>query len=124
MENNQVFMYEYSAATNKAVEQIRSRYLPKEENKLDTLRRLDNRAKTAGVIEALTTGIIGALIFGIGMCFGLDVFAGADWLTVLFCVIGAAVMIPAYRIYKYVSEKTKARLTPEILRLSDEILGN
>ena len=117
-------MYEYSAATNKAVEQIRSRYLPKEENKLDTLRRLDNRAKAAGVIEALSTGIIGALMFGIGMCFGLDVFAGADWLTVLFCVIGAAVMIPAYHIYKYVSEKTKAKLTPEILRLSDEILGN
>ncbi|MBE6589782.1 MAG: hypothetical protein E7643_06345 [Ruminococcaceae bacterium] len=124
MENNKIFTYSYSALQNKEVESIRKKYLPKEENKVETLRRLDRRAQSAGMVTSLTVGVIGCLIFGIGMCFGLDVFAGADWLSVLFCVIGAAVMLPAYPVYRLISRKVKARLTPEILRLSEELLGS
>jgi len=121
MENN-TFSYSYSAATNKEVESIRKKYMPKEESKLETLKKLDMRAECAGVIESLCLGVIGALIFGVGMCFGLDVFGGADWLTLLFMIIGVAIMIPAYPIYKRISRKTKAALTPDIIRLSDEIM--
>jgi len=32
-------------------------------------------------------------------------------------------MIPAFPIFKYISKKKKASLTPEILRLSDEIIN-
>ena len=91
---------------------------------MEILRRLDNRVQTAGMIPALCIGVIGVLIFGIGMCFGLDVFAGADFLSVLFCVIGVIVMLPAYPVYRHIASKTKAELTPEILRLSDEIMKN
>lgn len=122
MENNKIFTYQYSAKQNREVEQIRRKYLPKEENKMETLRRLDVRVQMAGTIPSLCVGIIGCLIFGIGMCFGLDVFAGADWLSVLFGVIGVIVMLPAYPVYKHISGKTKAELTPEILRLSEEIM--
>ena len=119
---NKSFTYNYSAARNKEVENIRKKYMPKEESKIETLKRLDDRVQTAGMIEGLCLGIIGALVFGIGMCFFLEVFAGAVWLTVLFMVIGTLLMIPAYPIYRIISRKTKAKLTPEILRLSEEIM--
>ena len=122
MENNKVFTYQYSAAQNREVEHIRKKYLPREESKLEILRKLDSRVQAAGIIPALCIGVIGCLVFGIGMCFGLDVFAGADWLSVLFGIIGVSVMIPAYPVYKRISAKTKEELTPEILRLSEEIM--
>ena len=123
MENNEVFTYHYSATQSKEVESIRRKYLPREETKFERLQRLDNRVQAAGVVPSLVMGVIGCLIFGIGMCFGLDVFVGADFITVLFCVMGALIMLPAYPVYKYVAQKTKSALAPEILRLSDEIIG-
>ena len=119
---NKSFTYNYSAARNKEVESIRRKYLPEEENKLETLKRLDYKVQRAGMIESLCFGIIGALVFGVGMCFFLEVFAGATWITVLFMIIGTLLMIPAYPIYKKIARKTKAELTPEILRLSEEIM--
>lgn len=123
MENG-IFTYKYSAKQNSEVEKIRNKYLPREESKLERLKKLDHRVQNAGMVEGLSIGIAGCLIFGIGMCFGLDVFEGADWLTLLFGAVGSLVMIPAYGVYKRIARKTKSELTPEILRLSDEILMN
>lgn len=122
MENSNVFNYHYSAAQNKEVESIRRKYMPQEKSKLEQLKALDSRVQTAGMIQALTIGVIGCLVFGIGLCFGLDVLAGADWLTLLFCILGSVIMFPAYPVYRQISKKTKAELVPEILRLSDEII--
>ena len=121
MENN-TFTYNYSAVRNKEVESIRRKYLPEEESKLETLKRLDYKVQSAGMIESLCIGIIGALVFGIGMCFFLEVFAGVAWLTALFMIIGTLLMIPAYPIYRRIAHRTKEKLTPEILRLSEEIM--
>ena len=121
---NKPFTYNYSAVRNKEVESIRRKYLPEEESKLETLKRLDYKVQSAGMIESLCFGIIGALVFGVGMCFFLEVFAGATWITVLFMIIGTLLMIPAYPIYKKIARKTKAELTPEILRLSEEIMNS
>ena len=123
MENN-TFSYNYSAARNKEVESIRKKYIPHEESKLERLKKLDLRVQMAGTIESLCFGIVGALIFGIGMCFFLDVFAGAAWLSALFMIIGTVIMIPAYPRYRRIARKTKAELTPVILRLSEEIMSS
>ena len=119
---NKTFRYSYSATQNKEVESIRNRYLPKEENKLEILKKLDSRVQSAGMIESLCLGIVGALVFGVGMCFGLDALHGADFLAFLFGLVGTAMMLPAYPLYKRISKKTKARFSPEILRLSEEIM--
>ena len=74
------------------------------------------------MIESLCIGIIGALVFGIGMCCFLEVFAGVAWLPALFMIIGTLLMIPAYPIYRRIAHRTKEKLTPEILRLSEEIM--
>ena len=121
MKNN-TFNYTYSAARNKEVESIRNKYMPREESKIERLKKLDLRVQMAGTIESLCFGIVGALVFGIGMCFFLGVFAGAFWLAVLFMLLGTVIMIPAYPIYRRTAQKTKAELTPEILRLSEEIM--
>lgn len=119
---NKTFSYNYSASRNKEVEAIRKKYMPKEESKLEKLKRLDGRVQGAGVIEALCIGVLGALIFGIGMCLFLGVFTGSPWLTAILMVSGLLLMIPAYPIYKQISYKTRNALTPEILQLSEEIL--
>lgn len=119
---NQSFTYSYSATKNNEVENIRKKYMPREESKLERLKRLDVQVQMAGMIESLTLGIVGALVFGIGMCFFLEVFSGAIWLTALFMIIGVLIMIPAYPIYKRISVKTKRELTPEILHLSEELM--
>ena len=119
---NKSFTYNYSAARNKEVESIRRKYMPREESKLERLKKLDLRVQMAGTIESLCFGIVGALVFGIGMCFFLDVFAGAAWLTAILMICGTLLMIPAYPIYRRIARKTKAELTPEILRLSEEIM--
>ena len=60
MENN-TFSYNYSAVKNKEVESIRKKYMPREESKLERLKKLDLRAQSAGMIEGLSLGIVGAL---------------------------------------------------------------
>ncbi len=119
---NKTFDYNYSAKEHKEIENIRNRYISREENKMETLKRLDRRARNAGIIESLCLGIIGALVFGVGMCFFLDVFAGATWIAVALFAAGALLMLPAYPMKKYISRKVKDKLSPEILRLSDELL--
>jgi Flp pilus assembly protein TadB len=121
MENN-TFNYTHSAAKNKEVENIRKKYMPHEESKLEKLKKLDLRAQTAGMIESLCIGIVGSLVFGVGMCFFLKVFTGELWVTVLFMLLGVLLMLPAYPIYKHISKKTRKKLTPEILRLSEEVI--
>jgi len=121
MENN-TFTYQYSAARNREVESIRNKYLPHEESKPEVLKKLDARAQSAGMVEGLCVGVIGMLLFGVGLCFGLDALPGADWLTLLFAVLGVMTMLPAYPIYRRISRKTRERPTPEILRLSEEIM--
>ena len=121
MENTQNFNYSYSAARNKEVESIRNKYITREETKIEKLRRLDRKVSEAGMIESLATGVIGSLIFGVGMCFGLDALAGADWLTFAFAIPGVIVMLGAYPIYRRLQKRAKAIYVPEILKLTDEI---
>ncbi|MBO5109417.1 MAG: hypothetical protein J6D21_01750 [Clostridia bacterium] len=119
---NETFSYQYSAKRNQEVESIRKKYIPQEESKIEILRKLDSRVQTAGMIESLCIGIIGALVFGIGMCFFLDVFVGVAWIDKILFVAGMMLMIPAYPMHRHISRKTKAKLTPEILRLTDELM--
>ncbi len=122
MENNGAFHYRYSAANNRELENIRKKYLPQEESKMERLKRLDDQVQAAGMLQGLIFGIIGCLILGIGVCFCLDVFTAAPWLTVVLLILGALIMLPAYPVYRRIARKTKERLAPEILKLSDEII--
>ena len=74
----------------------------------------------------MTLGIIGTLIFGTGMCFGLGVFGtGAIFMFigVLLGIVGAAVCIINYPLYKKLLKKGKEKYAFEILELAKEITG-
>ena len=124
MDTNSIFSYTYSAPQNQEVENIRKKYLPKEESKLDELKRLDRQVQQAGIAESLCLGIIGCLIFGVGMCMGLEAIPGGMVLAVIFGIIGTAIMIPAYSVCRRKERKVREQLTPRILALAEELAAN
>jgi len=118
------FSYKYSATENKEIQEIRKKYLPQSENKLDELKRLDAKVQNSGMVESLCTGIIGCLIFGIGMCLAMQVL-GSGIMTmivgILIGIVGMAVMLVAYPVCHAKKRKAKEKLSPRILKLTDEL---
>lgn len=62
MNQSEAFVYTYSAKDNAEIEQIRRKYLPQSESKLEELKRLNATVQKSGVVEALSAGIGGMLI--------------------------------------------------------------
>jgi len=123
MEKNQEsFQYTYSAKEQAEIKRIRSKYIPKEENKMERLQRLDASATQKATMYAIIVGVIGALILGTGMSCCM---VWADTLLIpgiVIGVIGMAVVAVAYPLYNRTLKKERARIAPEILRLTDELM--
>lgn len=116
------FEYTYSAPEQEEIKKIREKYLPREENKMDQLRRLDAQVTRKGTIVALVVGILGCLVMGTGMSLCM-VWAGV-WLApgIAIGIVGIAAVAAAYPLYVRITEKEKARLGPQILRLTEELM--
>lgn len=123
MNNEHAFFYTYSAKENQEVLDIRKKYLPQEETKLEELKRLDHLVQNSGVMEALIIGILGCLVFGLGMCLAMEVIGNAVWLGVILGLLGMAGMIAAFPVYRRYFHKAKNRHAPRILELTDELSG-
>ena len=123
MEHQQnAFEYTYSAPQQEEVRKIREKYLPKEEDKMEQLRRLDRSATRKGTTAALVVGIIGTMLLGIGMCCCM-VWQGALFFPGV--VIGCAGIFGtclAYPLYARITQKERERIAPEILKLTEELL--
>lgn len=122
MDNENQYNYTYSAKDHAEIKQIRDKYCPKEDDKLEQLRRLDAGVTRKGTIVSIITGIIGCLILGMGMScimvWGDNLFVPG----ICIGIIGLAGVVAAYPLYAYITKKQKERIAPEILRLSDELL--
>ena len=126
MDNN-AFEYTYSAQQQKEVEAIRQKYLPKEEDKMEQLRKLHAIPTQKAQAASLAVGIIGALIMGTGMSLAMtDIGAAlgslAMALGIFAGVAGMVLAALAYPAYNRVLKKQREKIAPEILRLSDELL--
>lgn len=110
--NENAFSYTYSAACNQEVLNIRKKYLPQEETKLEELKRLDHLVQNSGVTESLCAGIGGCLIFGLGLCLAMEVIGHIIWLGVILGLIGAFGMLAAFPVYRKCFNKAKAQYTP------------
>ena len=122
--NQETFTYSYSAKQNSEVLEIRKKYLPREEGKLEELKRLDYTVQTSGMTESLCAGIGGALVFGLGMCLAMQVIGNGVLLVilgVLLGIVGIAGMLVAYPVYRRVFDRTKQKFTPRILELTAEL---
>ena len=117
------FSYTYSAACNQEVLNIRKKYLPKEESKLEELKRLDHLVQNAGVVESLCAGIGGCLIFGLGLCLAMEVIGHMVWLGIVLGLVGVTGMLAAFPVYRKYFNKAKAQCAPRILELADALSG-
>lgn len=118
------FSYKYTAVENREIQEIRKRYLPQSESKLEELKRLDLQVQNSGMIESLCTGIINCLIFGLGMCLAMQIIGngiGMMILGIFIGLIGMAGMIVAYPVYRAKQRKAKEKLSPRILELTEEL---
>ena len=120
------FEYRYvapSASERKEIESIKRNYLPKkkEESKINQLRKLDGKVKSIPQIASLVLGIVGTLIFGLGLSMVLE------WSLTLWGVLVAAVgVVPialAYPMFIKLDKKMKEKYGKQILDLSDELLN-
>ena len=55
------FVFTYSAKQQREIENIRKKYLPKED-KMETLRRLDKSAEKPGTMAGIIVGVIGTML--------------------------------------------------------------
>lgn len=125
--NNNDFEFTYSAPTTaerREIENIKKNYIPqtKTELALEKLRKLDSRVKNIPVSLSLVFGVIGTLIFGLGLTMVLE------WNLLLWgiivMVVGLVPVVFAYPLFKKVTAKLKEKYSPEIIKLSDELLNN
>ena len=121
--NENTFQYTYSAPENQEVLNIRKKYLPREESKLDELKRLDGLVQNSGITESLIVGVGGSLIFGFGMCLSMEVIGNTVWLGILLGLIGTALMLAAYPVHRKFFTKAKEKHAPRILELTAELTG-
>lgn len=125
--NNETFHYTYSAKEQEELQAIRKKYAAPEEDKMETLRRLDASVSRQPTLCSITVGVVGALLLGIGMSLtmtDLGDLLGRAALPVGCAVgiVGIALVCLAYPLYGRMVRKARARIAPEILRLTDELM--
>ncbi len=128
-EKKETFTYTYSAAQQEEIAAIRKKYAaePIEVDKMEQLRKLDAGVTQKAMIAALTVGVLGALIMGTGMSLIMtDLAAILGMASALFPgiaigIVGMAGVIAAYPLYQFVLKKERAKVAPQILKLTEEL---
>ena len=127
MENNQSFQFTYSAEEQAEVQKIRNKYIVREASKMDQLRALDSKPARKARAWAITLGVIGALIMGTGMSLCMTELSGflggyAWFVGIPVGVAGMVLVALAYPLYNSILKKERARIAPEILQLTEELM--
>ena len=127
MEKNQeIFTYTYSAQQQEEVQNIRKKYLPAEEDKMEQLRRLDASTHRKPTAVAIAVGVVGALIMGLGMSLCMTELSGFLGGTAMFVgipvgLLGIAIAAAAFPLYRKLLQQERSKVAAEILRLTDEL---
>lgn len=120
-QNEQGFQYTYSAPQREEVEAIRKKYLPPKEDKMATLRRLDQGATRKATVAAISLGVPFTLLFGAGMSMCMVWTDALLTPGIVLGVVGLAGMALALPVYHSVLKKQRARIAPQVLQLADEL---
>lgn len=124
MENNEnkSFSYTYSANQQNEVKRIRDKYIIKEADKMEQLRRLDQSVTQKALMYSLIVGVIGALVMGMGMSC-IMVWKGVMFIPgIIIGIIGVCGVSAAYPIYSRTLNKEREKAAPEVIRLTDELM--
>lgn len=122
LNDESVFEYTYSAKQQEEIEKIKNKYIPKEEDKMETLRKLDRSVEKPGTMAAIILGVIGSLILGTGMSFTMVWTETLMIPGIVIGMIGIFVMALALPIYKIITKKQREKIGPQILALTEELL--
>ncbi|MBR2377578.1 MAG: hypothetical protein IKA85_07435 [Clostridia bacterium] len=124
-DNKEIFEYTYSAPTEeekKQIESIRREYLGegKTLSPFEKLKKLNAKVKDTATIVALIFGIVGCLVFGLGLTMVLE---WQIWIWgVVLMAIGTIPMLIAYPAYNLTLSRGKKKYGKEILELTEELL--
>ncbi|MBQ7227416.1 MAG: dihydropteridine reductase [Clostridia bacterium] len=125
--NDKEFKYTYSAPSEeerREIEGIRNQYTPKEkpDDKLTRLKKLHARVSLIPIIVALTLGVIGTLVFGLGLSL---ILVWKNWTVgIILSIVGFIIAVMAYPLHALLIRHLKDKYGKEILELSDELLNN
>lgn len=106
-----------NAQDQKKAENIRRQYIPREDNKIEQLQRLDSKVKTPGKVVASILGTVGALVMGSGMA--LVMVWENMTMGLALSIPGMVVALLAIPVYVLITNSRKKKYASEIMRLSD-----
>lgn len=124
--NNEGFSLTYSLAEQEELQQIRKKYLPPQEDKMEQLRRLDASTHRKPTAVAIAVGVVGALIMGLGMSLCMTELSGFLGGTAMFVgipvgLLGMVIAAAAFPLYRKLLQQERSKVAAEILRLTDEL---
>ena len=111
------------------VQKIRTQYTEVEHTQLDELKALDAKVKRPANVFAYIFGSISAIIMGCGMSLVMtDIgeilgLANAMVPGIAIGVVGLVMALLTYPIHKRIISRRKKKYGPEILALSEKIMG-
>ena len=111
------------------VQKIRTQYTEKQHTELDALKALDAKVKRPANVFGYTYGSVGAIVMGTGMSLVMtDIgamvgMASAMVPGIAIGVVGMAMALSTYPIYKRLLRARKKKYAAEILKLSEKIVN-
>ncbi len=109
------------------IQKIRTQYTEKTATELDALRALDAKVKRPANVFAYVFGSISAIIMGSGMSLVMTSIGATIGLSdplipgIVIGVVGLAMALINYPIYKGILGSRKKKFAPQIIALSDKI---
>jgi hypothetical protein len=110
------------------VQKIRTQYTEKQHTELDALKALDAKVKRPANVFAYTYGSLGAIVMGAGMSLvmtDIGTMLGLESTMVpgiVIGIVGMAMALNTYPIYKKILSSRKKKFAPEILALSEKLM--
>lgn len=111
------------------VQNIRAQYVEKQPSELDDLRALDAKVKRPANVFSYTFGSIGAIVMGAGMSLVMTDIGAVLGLAstmvpgIAVGIVGMAMVLVNYPIYKSILARRKNKYGAQILSLSDKLMA-
>lgn len=122
MKSQEKFTYSYSASQKAEIEAIRRKYLPRQETRMEELRRLDSVVTKKAAAFAITWGTLFALIFGGGLSLSLEQSGTLLLAGIAPGLPGLIGMLLSYPLYVRLERRGREKIAERILAISDELL--
>ena len=112
------------------VQKIRTQYTEKQHTELEELKALDAKVKRPANVFAYIYGILGAIVMGAGMSLCMTDIGAALGLAdamipgVVVGVVGLALVLTTYPIYKRILAGRRKKYAQRIIALSDKLTKN